>query len=278
MITHATTWLRRSHAPQLFAAAALVAALFAAALPSQARAQKSQREREASYEKLVNEALQEFTAGSWVEAYTLFSQAHELVPNARTERGMGIAAYEMRDYPKAITHLEASLKQTNRPLTEAQRRNASETLERARRLVGELVIDVKPENAAVFLGGKPASEGRMLVAVGEAHVRVEAEGFQPVERTLQIKGGQQQTLRIALQPLASSLSETAIAYEQPEARTRAVTADDDGSVFESPWLWIGAAVVVAGGVVTAVLLTSDDDGQEIPEGNLGTTVTALTFP
>src|SRR6188508_389327 len=82
-------------------------------LPGGASAQAAD---DAAYRASVDEAVAEFSAGHWEEARTLFKRAHERQPNARTLRGMGMAAFEMRMYVTAIRELEAALRDARKPL------------------------------------------------------------------------------------------------------------------------------------------------------------------
>jgi hypothetical protein len=64
----------------------------------------------AGYRDLVAEATREFSAGNFAEARTLFEQAHAAKPSARTLRGLGLTAYELRRYVQAVSELEAALR------------------------------------------------------------------------------------------------------------------------------------------------------------------------
>jgi len=83
------------------------------------------------YDARVREALQESAAGHWAEARAAFRQAHEAFPNARTERGMGMVSFEMRDYVDSVRHLRRALDNPVRPLTETQRTEVQALLDRA---------------------------------------------------------------------------------------------------------------------------------------------------
>src|SRR5690349_9454730 len=91
---------------------------------------------DAAYKELVEQALSEFKHKNWPEARVLFMRAHELNPNARTLRGMGIVSFEMRDYLNAVINLKAALEDKRQPLTEAQRKECDSLLTRARTYVG----------------------------------------------------------------------------------------------------------------------------------------------
>src|SRR5262245_21535053 len=66
------------------------------------------------YREAIEAAVEELNAGLYEEALAQFSRAHELQPSARTLRGIGLAAYELRDYVRAVEALEASLEDPRR--------------------------------------------------------------------------------------------------------------------------------------------------------------------
>jgi hypothetical protein len=108
------------------------------------------------YRTLVDAALEESAAGRWEEARALFRQAHEVSPNARTLRGIGMASYELRDYAEAVRMLAGALDSTVTPLTEEQRAQVTELLGRARAFVGRYEVDL-PEGASLSVDGAAAT-------------------------------------------------------------------------------------------------------------------------
>ena len=67
------------------------------------------------YQELIRQALEESSANRWAEARVFFRQAHEAFPNARTERGIGMVSFELRDYTDAVRHLTRALDDPRRP-------------------------------------------------------------------------------------------------------------------------------------------------------------------
>src|SRR5438270_7301880 len=87
------------------------------------------------YRAMLNEAVSEYDARRYEEARALFRRAHELSPNARTLRGIGMASFELREYVEALRALEGSLVEQRRPLTAPQRQQVEGLLERTRAFV-----------------------------------------------------------------------------------------------------------------------------------------------
>src|SRR3954468_5859705 len=61
------------------------------------------------YRSLLEEAVAEYDARRYEEARALFRRAHDLSPNARTMRGIGMASFELREYVEALRALEGAL-------------------------------------------------------------------------------------------------------------------------------------------------------------------------
>jgi hypothetical protein len=86
----------------------------------------------AGYDALYEQATNELGTGNWAGAQALFTQAHELYPNATTLRGLGIAALELGQYDRAASLLERALASGVRPLSPALRAQTEAALARAR--------------------------------------------------------------------------------------------------------------------------------------------------
>ena len=149
---------------------------------------------------LVREAVTEFNAGHWAEARALFARAYAEQPNARIARGLGLAAYELRHYVEAVRALQAALDDRRNPLTDAQRVEVSTALERARRYVGTVRIELVPEGAALLLDGRPVEGTDLTLDVGDYALTARAAGFKDARVTLNVEGGQSRSLRIELVP------------------------------------------------------------------------------
>ena len=61
------------------------------------------------YTSLLEEAVSEYDARRYEEARALFRKAHDISPNARTLRGIGMASFELREYVEALRALEGAL-------------------------------------------------------------------------------------------------------------------------------------------------------------------------
>jgi tetratricopeptide (TPR) repeat protein len=88
---------------------------------------------EAAYSDTMKRAVTAYDRGDLATAARLFELAHQLVPNARSERAVGLTWYKLRDYAQAIPWLMRALDDTRRPLTQRQRREVTALLADAQR-------------------------------------------------------------------------------------------------------------------------------------------------
>ncbi|MCA9606023.1 MAG: PEGA domain-containing protein [Myxococcales bacterium] len=156
----------------------------------------------AGYREAIAAAVAELNAGRFEEALAQFTRAHELVPSARTLRGIGLAAFELRDYVRALEALEGSLADPRRPLTEAQRDEVGGLAARALQYIGRLRVEVAPDDAAITVDGAdvaPDAEGWLRLNAGDHQVVARAADHRDATRRVTLHAGEQQTLSITLE-------------------------------------------------------------------------------
>jgi hypothetical protein len=224
-----------------------------------AQAQADGAAEASEYRELIEQALSEFKHKNWPEARVLFRRAHELSPNARTLRGMGVVSYEMRDYVHAVLELSSALVDARQPLTDAQRKECETLLGRSRTFVGAFALELEPSAADVTLDGAPLvrdKEDRVLVSFGEHTLRAVAPGFQDSTSKLVVQGGEQGQLRIVLyrpQAVASaaptSSVEKTVLSEGPSADDRPVSSPTKphgfvGQGLRYSWVALGAGAAL----------------------------------
>lgn len=198
------------------------------------------------YRELVEQALSEYAAKNYDEASTLFERAHALFPNARTLRGMGMAAFELRQYDQSVRHLEAALAADVRPLDGSLRKETEALAARARAFVARLELRVSPAHANLSLDGAPIAPGggSLIVALGPHVVEGRAEGYANARRELRVRGGEVVRVELALE------------------RTRHLQASSERRpLARNPWLWSGIGAAVAGAVVAGLLIGLRKDAE-----------------
>ncbi len=256
-------WTRGSwiSAPALAAALALQS-IAAAALAEES--QGNEGGEAPAYRALIDEAVTEYEAGHFEESRALFGQAHALLPNARTLRGLGMAEFELRNYAASAGYLERALASQSRPLSGELRAKTETLLERANRFIGRFTLELDPSSAALAVDGEQTdldAQRTLVLAAGDHTLEVTAPGRAATHRTLRVRGGERHTLRIALPALSNVAPTAATLPPEPQGRAEiSVDTDDGGSVFSSPWFWIAlSAVVVGGGVAVGVVAFGNDD-------------------
>ncbi len=208
-----------------------------------------------AYQVRIREAVAEFDGHRFAEARALFRQAHEIAPNARTLRGIGLASFEMGDYVEAHRALEAALSDPRRPLTPRQREVAEGVLERARRFVGVYPLDITPRGALVSVDGGPAepvADGPLILALGAHTVEARFGERTPARVAVVVRGGEEETLNLRLAPSAAA-ARPAAHLALPDAEPPALTVEETST---SPDLTFGIVALAAGGAIAGSALAA----------------------
>ncbi|UJR86621.1 hypothetical protein [Sandaracinus amylolyticus] len=235
-----------------------------------------------SYAPLIEAAVAEFGAGRFAEARALFRGAHDLYPNARTLRGIGMSSFELRDYPGAVRALSASLEETRRALTDEQRTQVNDLLLRARAFVGRFVVPIAPAGSRLYLdgtgvevqGGWPEQEGELLVGVGDHEVTIRAPEGRSAHARLVVRGREDEPLDIDTSPLAPPPREEPT---PPRAEPESVPLVPPPPAYEpreeasdpAPWILAGAggAAIVTGAILLGVGLHDISVVENAPMGD-----------
>lgn len=154
----------------------------------------------AGYRDTINAAVTEFAAGHHAEARALFRQAHGMYPNARTLRGIGMCAFELREYAEAVRALGAALHDPRRPLSAEMTAQVETALARANAFVGRYEVDV-PEGALLFVDDSAApvsleEDGSLLLSLG-THVVTTRRGSTTLSDVrVEVRGGERERLEL----------------------------------------------------------------------------------
>jgi hypothetical protein len=200
------------------------------------------------YKELIRQALQHYTVGHWVEARVFFVQAHELVPNARTLRGLSLVCYESRHYVEAIAYAEQSLANPVQPLGAQMKAELQQLVDQARSFVTRARIVTKPATAELRIDGQsvaPDAQGFVLFDPGAHELAVEAPGYDL--RTVQVRAdGSELRFDIVLPPKPPEI------VVNTGHDTEPASSGESGAV--APWIVVGvsAAVTVTGAVLFAL--------------------------
>jgi tetratricopeptide (TPR) repeat protein len=232
-------------------------------VPSFVQAQPTAARDSGEYRELIRRALQEYDLGNWSEAKLLFSDAHALYPNARTLRGLGLTAYESRNYVEAIGFLEQSLANQVQPLSGDLRSALSKLLEQARHFVGRVQTEIEPSSAELKIDEQPVKrgpDGIILLDPGQHELTATASGYDSVRRRVTVDAGARVRvqLQLPLKPASESGFNAALQPRAAGAPPPPADAASSSSRSMAPWIVVGAgaAVAIAGSVLLAI--TSSD--------------------
>jgi hypothetical protein len=240
----------------------------ARAEPTLAAEQPHPLEDDPAYQRAVEQALHEYQLGNFSEAKAFFAQAHALSPNARTLRGLGMSAYELRNYVDAIAYFEQALEASQRPLTPSMRTEVAQLLAQARSFITRLTLTLQPRTTEVRVDTRPVrpdASGVILLDPGEHELLFALPEREPITRNLRTDGGESLSMSVSFP--APQHAETPAA-PAPLPLTAAAPAGSSTSL--APWFVIGggAAVAIAGGVFLGVAL-SDKASVEHPDARDG---------
>jgi hypothetical protein len=206
------------------------------------------------YDSVVNQAVVEFDAGSWEEARVLFRRAHEIEPSARTWRGLGLTAYELRKYVDAIAEFEAALADPRKPLTQKQRIQVQALLAKSRQFVSVYRISIEPGGADVLVDGQAAElkDGQLYLDPGTHTVVVRAAGYAEARKDLSVEAGATAELSIQLEVAGQEDDEarepTSLHVDDPTHASSASAPEGPAAGRKRLWTWVlgGSAVAAAG--------------------------------
>jgi hypothetical protein len=221
----------------------------------------AQEEEDEAYKSAVGAAVQEFAAGNWAEARALFKRAHDLSPSARTLRGMGMAAYELRMYVPALRELEGAVRETRKPLDAEQVGQAEKLIKLASAFVGRYRVVVEPAEAAVRIDGRDAQfepGNVLLLELGAHELTAVATGYQAGAIKFNTEGGEaERELELKLLPEGQAgVLPAAPPVPQPVQTTTGSEdsyADGGSGPNLAPWAWVMLGSAAAfGGVAGAM--------------------------
>ncbi|HEX6244318.1 MAG TPA: PEGA domain-containing protein [Polyangiales bacterium] len=242
-------------------------------LPGAAQSRRTGAEP-AGYRTAIGAAIEEFDLNHFTEAREHFARAHVLFPNARTLRGLGLCDFELRRYVAAVQYLKEALASDVKQLDAKLRKETEAMLTRAAGYVGTLRVRTQPAEALVSVDGisvTPAADGSMLLEVGDHVLEVRATGFVTQRRELQVRGGQDESVEIALAAIELQPEEVAAASPAAQRPASAPGKTARKPLYKQWWLWTAVGVVVAGAATgTAVALSSDKTTSYEPTSSANT--------
>jgi hypothetical protein len=201
-------------------------------------ASTSDTTEDAAYRAIVKDALAEYDAHHYEEARSLFRRAHQINPNARTLRGIGMASFDLRDYVAAVRALSASLAETRKPLTPEQRAHAQGLLERSRSFIDVYTLRVTPADARILIDGRPPDfepDRTVLLSFGAHNLEASRAGYLLRAFPINARGGERKDLVVALESKAPTRAGAPVA-SVPQAEVPSATVRSPASHSRTAWL------------------------------------------
>jgi len=225
----------------------------------------------AEYRETIDAAVAEFAVGHHAEARALFRRAHASYPNARTLRGIGMCAFELREYADAVRALSAALTDERRALTDEQRSQVQATLTRAEAFVGRFSVTV-PEGATIFVDGATGPselepDGSLLLGLGPHVVHLRRDGAAIAEERVDVQGGERAQLALAVAAPPIEVATLPIVPPPPPATYAPTTETDEVDPLPAiALISSGGVALVAGAVLLGAGLADASAVTNAPVG------------
>lgn len=193
-----------------------------------------------------------YEQGRYAEAATAFEEAYRAVPNGVVLYNLGQCYEKLGELDKALTsyreYLRLVPKAEDREKVQTLIANLETRVDQAKR--PKVTLSSEPAGAQVRLDGQERGQTpwNEQVEVGTHQLSLSLEGYQPLQRELEVRTGEPVQLQLVLAPDPKKASTTApLEVAQPAARSRTWT-----------WVAAGAAGVAVAGAATLGLMARSD--------------------
>jgi tetratricopeptide (TPR) repeat protein len=207
-------------------------------------------ENEARAREHFQKGVAYYSEGDLGAALVELKRAYELQPTFRLLYNLGQVSYELRDYAGAEAYFRDYLAQGGAEIETERRVEVELELERLKGRVADVMVRTDIADAQLFVddrevGLAPLTKPLRLSA-GRRTVRAELPGRPPVQRVIEVVGGE--SMNVELQLGAS-----------PVATGMSVDVDGDDGFMSKPAFWTGVATgVLALGAGGMALWTSSE--------------------
>lgn len=202
----------RVNSNSFFLAAALLLSVHAAhAAPAGAQ------EAEAAF-KRANLLVDE---GNYEAALVEYRRSLELYPTRAATRNIAVALRKLHRYDEALEAFETFAKKYP-PSNKAERATLDAEIAQIRSLVGTLRIECNEKDATVEVDGKTRGMTPLapfLLAVGTHRIRVAKDGWQPLEKSVDLSAQSQSSVRFDLKRVATTVAPPIAPPSEPRARS-----------------------------------------------------------
>lgn len=164
--------------------------------------------------------------GDYAAALIEFERAHALRHTYRLLYNLGQVSYELRDYAASERYFRAYLVEGEDEIPPERRDEVMRELERLRERVTSLAIQTEPSGASIQIDERPIGttpfDGPRRVSAGRRTIVAELAGHAPVRRTMDLLGGQEQSITLH--------------FGAPLIATATAASDREASSNVAPWI------------------------------------------
>lgn len=180
-------------------------------------------------------------------ALDLYEHAHALEPGHDSLLGVARAASTLEDHLKALQVLDELRGPYLAELSADELSEVNRLVERGRAAIAEITFDVMPRGATLYVNGRVTSfsaSAPVRLLAGTYAIELEAPEHRRLEQMLQVRRGDQRTLRLELLPMTNTAPE---AYRLVDATLppNRVTRRVGGHFWT--WIALGASGLFFGG-------------------------------
>lgn len=196
-----------------------------------------------------------YKEGSFDAAFAEFSRAYEIAPNYRVLYNLAQVELERHDYASAMRFYQRYLEDGGADVDAERRAEVEREILALKNRVAELTVKGNVAGAEVSIDGTVVGTlplpSPVLVSAGVRRIAARRDGYQPIDRTLSVAGGDKPVLELDLQPIQTA---------KPVGATKSAAATgSSGGVPAGAWIGFVAAGVFGGTAVTFGILTQKKD-------------------
>ena len=143
-----------------------------------------------------------YAEGDYRAALIELQRAYELHRTYKLLYNLGQVAYELRDYAGAERFFRDYLAKGGNELSPERRREVKQELARLRSRLASLRVNTSQPGATIRVDDRVVvhPDGLVRVSAGRRVIRAEAPGFAPVERVVDVTGGEELTVDLSFGP------------------------------------------------------------------------------
>lgn len=228
--------------------------------PPLARAQEPQSEAEApavpdnvaKARAHFQKGVDYYSEGDLAAAMVEFQRAYELEPSYRLLYNLAQVSYEQRDYAQAERYFRDYLAQGKAEIEPARRQDVQDELQRLKGRVADVWLRPNRSDAQLFIDERPVGRAPLAkpvrVSAGHRTVRAELPGFAPVQRVIDVVGGEAMAVELE--------------FGSPLEVGYGAQAGSSGGPSPALWTGIATGVLALGTAGMAVWTASEEASYE----------------